>query len=689
MVSVQLKYYRVNIPPNCVIDEIDYYLSRATLAGCEMQTIKTPALDMVIRVSMTDTYSMSAADPHPNTNVVNYVRMELMAEGGRGAQILYYAVKKTRRLANNTAELTLRLDVLNTYFQPATHYTTNPPIWSAISGKSRIKRLHKDRFKGSGSYTASIIDRVAEGISPTLRLKTESGSNINDFKPAFKCGRTDPADFFDCMGWKMVFITPGGTPTKDNLPRMVLMPYGVTASDGLQLEAEDGKTYQIAEYELIDISDSRISAIIDCPVFPLDGGVPPSGNSLGSPETEYSLGRRFYLKSDFVKTVGIVDASTPGYLKNCLVYYPEFVAKDKVEEALVRTAPPTFPSLVHLNGSDDLNALAKSIWEPDLGTIAAGQERHIKDPKLNGSEFGRLDFVFDSQSISINPADLVVDTPTASGARIGCNAVFSLDWSGGYYFQIDPGGDLKPLYQDSPFSYVLQLGRKMQETLINSDYINYMRTGYNYDLKNKDVNMWSNVAATILSTITTVASAALMLVPGAQGISALGIVSGVSGIVGKSTSAIFSDINAQNQIEAKQAGYKAKGAEVTSMNQLDLLRAYQTWIVPLACWYQPSEEMAKMIDNLFYYFGYADISILKDYEDSFKDFRAGALSSRLYFNYCEMEIEWQAVNINPLPNQEILDEIKARFIAGVTFFHNLRGNYDFEQTKENWEVSLL
>ena len=102
-----------------------------------------------------------------------------------------------------------------------------------------------------------------------------------------------------------------------------------------------------------------------------------------------------------------------------------------------------------------------------------------------------------------------------------------------------------------------------------------------------------------------------------------------------------------------------------------------------------------MIDDYFYFYGYADNTLLSQY-GNFEQFRENELMSRYFFNYIEMNIVWKPL-INPtspsndtwIPDNDILDEIKRKFEQGVTFFHKTTQGYDFDQTKENYERWLL
>ena len=124
--------------------------------------------------------------------------------------------------------------------------------------------------------------------------------------------------------------------------------------------------------------------------------------------------------------------------------------------------------------------------------------------------------------------------------------------------------------------------------------------------------------------------------------------------------------------------------QVKDLSSNDLFRTYQGSEFPILCKFEPRDEIKNLLDDLFYFYGYARSETLRDEQPSFEKFREITLESRHWFNYVEMSIEWR-VDSYYLDN-DILQEIANKFAQGVTIFH--RGNdgtFDFEQTKENYE----
>ena len=77
---------------------------------------------------------------------------------------------------------------------------------------------------------------------------------------------------------------------------------------------------------------------------------------------------------------------------------------------------------------------------------------------------------------------------------------------------------------------------------------------------------------------------------------------------------------------------------------------------------------------MFYYCGYAD-----DVQG------IPNTSSRYWFNYLQCDAVINSENVYG----EFLDDIVARYAIGVTVYHNRNGEYNFDQTYENFETGLV
>ena len=90
--------------------------------------------------------------------------------------------------------------------------------------------------------------------------------------------------------------------------------------------------------------------------------------------------------------------------------------------------------------------------------------------------------------------------------------------------------------------------------------------------------------------------------------------------------------------------------------------------------YEPRDEIKTVINNLFFYCGYAT-----------NEQKVPAVDSRIRFNFCQAEIEFKQYAFN----EEIAEDIKNKWAEGITFLHKLGSAWDFDQKYENWEVTLM
>ena len=228
------------------------------------------------------------------------------------------------------------------------------------------------------------------------------------------------------------------------------------------------------------------------------------------------------------------------------------------------------------------------------------------------------------------------------------------------------------------YNNIMYIARNNDCVIFNQQYINYIRTGYNYDLKslqlareqqNLDVGLGiaQNAVGTIGSAVTGVMNKSYMSV--ATGIINLGINS-AKALIDKH----YAEIERQMQLDAKKVQLQNQATGVIDANDVDLLEVYTQNKLKMKV-YRVSPKMKKALFNLFYYCGY--ICEEQGIPDT---------TSRLRFNYVQAELVF--VKTPNLP-EEMIEALKARYLAGVTFLHSYNGEIDYDQKYENWEVSIL
>lgn len=221
--------------------------------------------------------------------------------------------------------------------------------------------------------------------------------------------------------------------------------------------------------------------------------------------------------------------------------------------------------------------------------------------------------------------------------------------------------------------YILST-RNNESAIYTSDYLNYLRTGYNYDRKNQirsNVGTWVGAAVSIAGAAV---SAALAVPTG--GLSLVAAVSLGATAITTFSSAIVNTISQERSIQQKLDESKAQATQVSGSNDLSLLNWYSGNKLHVMT-YQVTDKMREQLGDLFYYCGYA------------RNIREKPnFTSRYWFNYVQCTPDDKDIDSTPLLNNYI-DDIKARWGAGVTVYHCHDGEYDWDQQYENWEIKFV
>lgn len=140
-----------------------------------------------------------------------------------------------------------------------------------------------------------------------------------------------------------------------------------------------------------------------------------------------------------------------------------------------------------------------------------GVEGNVVDPKTFISTLRSYNFVYDTASWSVIPEDLVIPnkTPRPDLIQIKFKQSNNISSDCGFRFDIPEFGKMHREYFDD---YMFSM-RSNELPLYSSDYINYMRNGYNYDLKANRQALIND----IISNIAQGASAGVQLGFGIKG----------------------------------------------------------------------------------------------------------------------------------------------------------------------------
>ncbi len=240
----------------------------------------------------------------------------------------------------------------------------------------------------------------------------------------------------------------------------------------------------------------------------------------------------------------------------------------------------------------------------------------------------------------------------------------------------------------SDYDNICVVNRNNELPIYNDSYLNYVRTGYNYDKKNKDANLAKGVAGAVAGGIggaiaTGLAVAKIGAVAGSTvGPIGTAIGAGVGAVVGLATSIIglaISQSQADESIKRKLDETAQQATSVAGGDDIDLLNTYTNGNKAKYVTYSCSDKVKQTMLDLFYYCGYKeDVREVPDF------------NSRVWFNFVQCEPVFDEEDCSVY--KEYLTDIKARYQEGVTNYHRVRYGpeyrYDWDQEKENWEASL-
>lgn len=286
------------------------------------------------------------------------------------------------------------------------------------------------------------------------------------------------------------------------------------------------------------------------------------------------------------------------------------------------------------------------------------------ESKLYSSELYMPKFIYDSfnlnfelQNMATVPTQFNVDFTTTSTI----NSAFMFTF---------PEYELK--YSGQDYDNILIVRRNNEITLYNNAYINYIKTGYNYDVKNKNTQStqgWISAGLQIAGSIISFAAASAT--GGLSAVAAIGLATSATVTLANN---ISNDVKAERSIQQKLDEARNQATSVSGSDDIDLLTKYSQNKAKLAI-YKASDNVMKHAADLFYYCGYA--TNRQDIPNT---------TSRYWFNYIQCEPVFNEEETSIYKNY--LDDIKARYNAGITVYHAHNNTYDWGQTHENWELNL-
>jgi len=648
--------------------------------------------------------------------------------------IFLYFVNGVKWKSPQTIELDLKMDVLNTLYI-ANNYGFNTLGYHHIfeyGNKSNITRYHKKRVQSYTGGYLPLIDKLSEGIQAPLYKMFDlisRGSGRDDFNYylVYKNSLDDSSDtnnVVDC------YLTYGelGTPQSKNVllsgtariftPQMlgnswfyVIAPFECSLYDEITRETKNINIAVTDVFMEISKTGDKLRVLTAKANFESTTTQIYICNQI-----EFTTNITYYYSTTMVaRPINNVNQIT--ILPNTTLENTDRVALwndinklNRTDSKLIKViklpyAPTndilynmnfTFNSSIWLYDENtkmlklvDLNTRFKSeitnTWyDVSFNVISANSKsptasRYIDNEyKLNHSDFRYSKLNYDSFNLIIYNELLSANYTTNPSSMIEFYCTTTINSR--FIFKIH-----NDIYEKSYSDYptTLTIARNNELGLYNSSYINYIRNGFNYDVKNKNRNVAVQYGLGAVQILGAVGSAISSGYTGGFGVA--GAISLGTSAIATLTHAINSQISQETQIQQKLEALKSQANEVESSDDVDLLDVYnQNKLHHIR--YIISNEMRQLLFNLFHYTGYKANNI-----DNITNY----INTRYWFNYIQCDLH--LINISKQIPIDIIEEFKAKFREGVTIFHrhanitnvSVDMGYNFKQDLENWDVELV
>lgn len=700
MATSIIRLYQTDISPekNMRIDAINSYLATKMQFNFSNFQYIRPNLSIEIKVNL----------PQSSTPNLQCNYLEVFTDN----KSYYYFITSTRQISTQTVGISGEMDTINTFWNDLT--------WTA---KTKITREHTGRFIDTAQSTSTtfvckrVIDEFEEGITPTkyLKEKTTISADGLDYYLIYKnkaertANTTVPIDCFCCASQDIpLTVATDATGvyfanynqydlicafSKDNAPfsttiggtkytiggsseyKGIAFVKGPLVNQGLLLR--ESNSVLIVDAGSSVLTDVNASIKIRVVNYKLESGYESKYNYyniLGIVEsmnyTESTIGSTTGTLNN-INTIDRTDISIVKIIK--LPYAPFTVNKvnNKMQIPDGWTYSNGYLLLKDLNSEFLSNITTDTYSELTLSIskeVATGNtlNSQLYESKLYNSNFYSKKYWYDTFDKEV----FLERAQSVNTQSPGMSIYFkpSNNLSSKSIFKFAPSN----MAYSEPVLYgeYLSSNRQNEVALYNDDYLNYIRTGYNYDIKSKNRQLTTGLIGTGISVAGAIGG---FLAGGPVG-AAAGI-SLATSTIGSLTSTIGNTIANEENINRKLEELRKNAASVSNTDDIDLL-AYYNGNKLIKTIEEPSKQVKESIYNLFRLTGYAC-----DY------YGIPSFTSRKFYNFiqCEPDFEdseWGYGN-------ELLDDIKARFRIGVTVYHKYNNKYDFDQKLENFESWLL
>ena len=671
-----LTLYRTGIDPsrNLLVDSLDDYLATCESLRVDAFSIVRPVAEGEIKAALPQRLSLDPVALPP----YDYLTVR------QGETTWRYYVSKLEQLGTDTVKLHIALDALNTI----------RPSDQDFSALSHCVRSLRNRYDGNNDPVTVFSN---EGIEATLVKTSETEFPMREGFLVYSMAEGQPPSLFAVYDSatavsNVAEITSDGFFSQESLnpsgnPSNLVWQFKRTSSGAMSWKCGSyswNGTADKIEFEVVDGAGGggyqlRAKAYIGASVVAGSTFTIPivSGASVKLPGNLTVGGfNGCSCNGKVPQTDGIADLDRTDTRLVKVVEVPYLPFPDDVKYFIDK-------AYIRILFSDVEPSLRTKVGQFEFrpamyqkGEAIVDYDYMMSDAKLYCSQFFKYKLCYDNTSVSVffdnvertsQIADPVIGVYFEPSTTLASSFLFSLEWESGFRWK----------NETESYPFIAVTDRNNELPLYTSDWINYLRNGYNYDKKRKameDATSWGSTAAGIASSILAIAGGAGLLASGGGVPASIPMITGgVSGLIGTSVGGVTAQINRNLSYEQNLRSLQLENYSVAGSNDLSLWLSYGKGCAKVETW-EVIEPQRRQIADLFYMRGYAVN------EDELPNTHV-----RRWFDYWEGVPKWN-LEFRKKWSQEWLSLLDQAYIAGVTRLHKYQGRWDWEQTENNWEV---
>lgn len=705
-----LKFYTTNITPekNCKVDDLANYLET-----CNKMTVRNFQYS---KIKLDDTIKIDWNQNELPNFPFNY--LSIKKSDDINDKTYYYFILNNSWKSENTVELQISLDTINTFW--------NELNWTA---KTNITRQHKDRFLQKARDTSGttrfqrIIDDYDEGINPVKFLTSEK--KINDIGVDldwYLIYKTNPVaettlECYCCASQTLKFHSDSAKGIYSAQLKNIGDSVYFSTTDNPDFYYHKGQSDELHFYQggqlraalLIKTADGMdlfqvttagiptqwVKHIAKSTVifedYQLSGTYFTPAEVIYPPTQEYynfsileqkaaAESNKFNIGDTYIESIDTLDRTDTTLVKIVKMPYAPFeLVTASGGNYIVQAGYIISEGRLKLNNlnTEFLNKLNQDTFHELQRTLTNDyiDSKPVHDitmeSKLYKSNFYGIRYYYDNFEKEFlleryspkptNTQNIYATIRFKQSNNISSNSLFDFELTNANY------------NEPSVYSRYMMANRSQEMALYTNDYLNYIRNGYNYDKKLKASQNQANWTGFALSTIGATASFISSIWTGGAGVAA-GI-SFATSAVASLTNTIVTQQQSEASLAQKLEDLNRKASSVSNMDDTNLL-AYYNGNRLISTREQCTEAMKKAIYNLFRLTGY-----------SCNDYQIPSFNTREWYNFVQCKAKFDESNWRY--GQDFLADVKSRFETGVTVYHKVDGDYDWNQEKENFESWLV